>query len=65
MQISYMKFFDNLVSEEDRMIRATARKFAEREIAPHAHEWEEAEDFLLLALNQAHNTRLNQLGLLT
>lgn len=45
MQISYMKFFDNLVSEEDRMIRATARKFAEREIAPHAHEWEEAEDF--------------------
>ena len=45
MQHSYMKFFDNLVSEEDRMIRATARKFADREIAPHAHAWEEAEDF--------------------
>ena len=45
MQISIMTFFDNLIAEEHRMIRATCRKFAETEIAPHAHAWEEAEEF--------------------
>ena len=45
MQISSMTFFDNLIAEEHRMIRATCRKFAETEIAPHAHAWEEAEEF--------------------
>ena len=45
MQISEYDIFDNLIAEEHRMIRATCRKFAETEIAPHAHAWEEAEEF--------------------
>ncbi|MFW5877466.1 MAG: acyl-CoA dehydrogenase family protein [Myxococcota bacterium] len=31
--------------EEHRSLREQIRKFAQREIAPHAHEWEEAEEF--------------------
>ncbi len=32
-------------TEEHAALRAQARKFAERAIAPHAHAWEEAEEF--------------------
>jgi acyl-CoA dehydrogenase len=32
-------------TEEHATLRQQLRKFAEREIAPHAHEWEEAEEF--------------------
>lgn len=32
-------------TEEHRALREQARRFAEREIAPHAQEWEEAEEF--------------------
>ncbi len=32
-------------TEEHAALRAQARRFAEREIAPHAFEWEEAEEF--------------------
>mgnify|MGYP006188913601 CR=1 FL=1 len=35
-------FFENLLDETHRMVRSTARKFAEREIRPFAYEWEEA-----------------------
>lgn len=45
MQICAMAFYDNLILEEHRMVRATCQKFAEKEIAPHAFEWEEAEEF--------------------
>lgn len=38
-------FWKNFVSETDAMLRETARKFAIKEIAPHADEWEEAESF--------------------
>lgn len=40
-----MGFWDNLVSEEQELIRETAKRFAEREIAPNAVEWEEAGEF--------------------
>src|SRR4051794_26294376 len=40
-----MAFFDNLLDETHLATRDTCRKFAEREIAPHALEWEEAEGF--------------------
>jgi acyl-CoA dehydrogenase len=32
-------------TEEHQALRSQARKFAERHIAPHAHAWEEAEEF--------------------
>ena len=38
-------FFDNFLDDEHRLLRATCRRFAETEIAPHADEWEEAESF--------------------
>jgi acyl-CoA dehydrogenase len=37
-----MAFFDNLVDETAKMVRDTCRRFAEKEIAPYAAEWEEA-----------------------
>ncbi len=40
-----MDFFDNLLQDEHRMLRDTCRRFAEREIAPSATEWEEAGTF--------------------
>ncbi|MGM0574399.1 MAG: acyl-CoA dehydrogenase family protein [Myxococcota bacterium] len=40
-----MDFFDNLLDDEHRLVRDTCRRFAEREIAPHVVEWEEAESF--------------------
>lgn len=38
-------FYDNLLTETDRMIRDTAKKFALNEIRPHADAWEEAGEF--------------------
>ncbi len=38
-------FFDNFLSETDRMIRDSATKFAIKEIRPHADKWEEAGEF--------------------
>ncbi len=35
-------FFDDFLEPEHRMCFDTSRKFAEKEIAPHAHKWEEA-----------------------
>jgi len=40
-----MAFYDNFLDDSHRMVRDTCRKFAEAEILPHAHEWEEAESF--------------------
>lgn len=40
-----MPFFDNLVGESHEILRAAVAKFAEREIRPHAFEWEEAGTF--------------------
>ncbi|MCA9520609.1 MAG: acyl-CoA dehydrogenase family protein, partial [Myxococcales bacterium] len=40
-----MDFFDNFVDDEMKLVRDTCRRFAEREIAPHALEWEEAGQF--------------------
>ena len=40
-----MDFFDNLLTESDRMVRETARKFALQEIRPHAFQWEEEGSF--------------------
>jgi len=37
-----MAFFDNLIDDTARALRAELRRFAEREIRPHAYEWEEA-----------------------
>ena len=34
-----------LLNEEQRMIQDTARGFAQQEIAPHASEWDAAEEF--------------------
>ncbi|HEX2572465.1 MAG TPA: acyl-CoA dehydrogenase family protein [Polyangia bacterium] len=38
-------FFDNFLDDTHRLLYDTCRRFAEREIAPHALEWEEAESF--------------------
>ncbi len=38
-------FFDNLLDDSHRLLRDTCRRFAEREIAPHATAWEEAGEF--------------------
>ena len=40
-----MGYYDNFLDDTHRLTRDTCRRFAEREIAPHAHEWEEAEIF--------------------
>lgn len=40
-----MDFFDNLLDDSHRLLRASCRRFAEAEIAPHAPEWEEAGGF--------------------
>ena len=40
-----MDFFDNLFDDTHRLLRASCRRFAEREIAPYATEWEEAGSF--------------------
>jgi len=40
-----MDFFDNLLDETHRLLRASCRRFAEAEIAPHADAWEEAGAF--------------------
>lgn len=37
-----MAFFDNLIDDTARALRAEVTRFAEREIRPHAHTWEEA-----------------------
>lgn len=42
---SAMAFFDNLLSDEHRLLRDTAKRFAQKEILPHAHQWEEEESF--------------------
>lgn len=38
-------FFDNLLTESDRLIRDTAKRFALKEIQPFANDWEEAGEF--------------------
>src|SRR5699024_10390510 len=35
-------FYDNFLDDTHRAIRANAKKFADKEIAPHAYDWEEA-----------------------
>ena len=40
-----MSFFDNLLDDTHLALRDAVRRFAEREIAPHAIAWEEAESF--------------------
>lgn len=40
-----MGFYDNFLDSTHLMLRETCRKFAEREIAPHAFAWEEAGSF--------------------
>ena len=40
-----MDFFDEFLDSEHRLCFETSRKFAEREILPHAHDWEEAGSF--------------------
>lgn len=40
-----MDFFDNFIDDEMRLLRDSARRFAEKEIAPFATEWEEAHAF--------------------
>ena len=37
-----MDFYDNLLDETHVLVRQTCRRFAEREILPHAFEWDEA-----------------------
>ncbi len=41
----FEEFFDRYFDESHRQFRRTCKRFAEREIAPHAYEWEEAEQF--------------------
>lgn len=41
----FEEFFDRYFDESHRQFRATCRRFAEKEIAPYALEWEEAEQF--------------------
>lgn len=50
---------DLTLTEEQRMIREMARDFAQKELAPHAAEWDEAEEFPAEAIAQ-----MGQLGLL-
>ncbi|QED29780.1 acyl-CoA dehydrogenase [Microvenator marinus] len=38
-------FWDNLLTEEDKMIRESAKRFALKEIRPFAYDWEEAGEF--------------------
>ena len=38
-------FFDNLLDDSHRLLRDTCRRFADKEIAPFADAWEEAESF--------------------
>jgi acyl-CoA dehydrogenase len=40
-----MSFYDNFLTDTHRMVRDSCRRFAEKEILPNAHEWEEAEAF--------------------
>lgn len=40
-----MTFYDNLVDPSARALREQCRRFAEAEILPHAHAWEEAGSF--------------------
>ena len=40
-----MDFFDNFFDDTHNAVRAGCRRFAEHEIAPHAHAWEEAQSF--------------------
>lgn len=40
-----MGFYDNILDDTHRLLRSNARKFAEKEIAPHADAWEEAGEF--------------------
>ncbi|OIP40525.1 MAG: acyl-CoA dehydrogenase [Deltaproteobacteria bacterium CG2_30_63_29] len=42
-----MSFFDNLLGESQELLRRSCRRFAEKHIAPHADEWEEAGGFPL------------------
>ena len=39
------EFFNNLLDDTHLMLRDSCRKFAEKYIAPHALEWEEAGEF--------------------
>ncbi|HEY7413086.1 MAG TPA: acyl-CoA dehydrogenase [Vicinamibacteria bacterium] len=47
------------LSEEQRLLRKTVRDFAEAEIAPHAREWDEKQEF-----PRSVFTRLGELGLM-
>jgi acyl-CoA dehydrogenase len=49
-------------TEEHASLRAQARRFAEREIAPHAHAWEEAEEFPRELYGKLAETGLMGLG---
>lgn len=41
----FEEFFDGYFNDTHRQFRATCRKFSEKEIAPNAYQWEEAEQF--------------------
>ncbi len=48
-----------MFSEEHELFRDAVRKFVEKELAPHAEEWEEAEEFPNTVF-----TRMGELGFL-
>ena len=48
-----MAFYDNFLDDSHRLTRQTCRRFAEKEIAPHAFEWEEAGAFPRELFNKA------------
>ena len=50
------------LTDEQRMLRDTAREFAERELAPHAAEWDRTSQFPAEAL--AELGRLGFMGML-
>lgn len=57
-----MDFHDNLLNETHRMVRQTAKRFAENEIRPHAFEWEEAGEFPRQLYHRAAEAGILQIG---
>ena len=57
-----MAFYDNFLDDSHRLTRDTCRRFAEREIAPFAFEWEEAGGFPRELFTQAGEQGLLGIG---
>lgn len=57
-----MDFYDNFLDEHHYMLRDVARKFALKEIQPHAYEWEEAGEFPRELYKKAANAGLLGVG---